>query len=70
MLNNTVPVYKMLDWLEAGSMGLQLWDLEALLAKEVKHVPVSYLELDVMLTMFEDLLNMILGTHHTISEEF
>jgi len=51
-------------------MGLQLWDLEALLAKEVKHVPVSYLELDEMLTMFEDLLDMILGTHHTISEEF
>ncbi len=43
-----------------------LSDLETLVAKEVKSVPVTYWELEIMLGMFGNLLIVLLGTTHTV----
>jgi len=42
------------DMLATGLVGVQLKDLEDLLAKEVKHIPVSYMELETTLSMFDN----------------
>jgi hypothetical protein len=43
-----------------------LSDSETLVAKEVKSVPVTYWELEIMLGMFGNLLIVLLGTTHTV----
>jgi len=56
--------------LEAGLVGLQLHDLEMLLAKAVRHIPVTYMKMETTLKMFGDLVNVMLGATHPILEEF
>ena len=58
------------DMLELGSIGLQLQDLETLLAKEVKHVPVTNMELNITLATFGDLLAVVLGPNHQVSAAY
>ena len=58
------------DMLESSSIGLQLQDLETLLAKEVKHAPITYMELNNTLAMFGDLLAVVLGPNHQVSAAY
>jgi len=58
------------DMLESSSIGLQLQDLETLLAKEVKHVPVTNMELNITLATFGDLLAVVLGPNHQVSAAY
>ena len=41
-----------------------------LLAKEMKHIPVTYMEMETMLEMFGELVNVMLGAMHLTLEEF
>ena len=58
------------DELEAGNVGLNLQDLRALKANEHKHIPLTFMELDVTLGSFGDLLAVLLGTNHTLYTSF
>jgi len=43
---------------------------KTLLAKEVKHIPVTYIEMETTLEMFGDLADVVLGAMHPILENF
>ena len=58
------------DELEGGTVGLNLQDLRALKANEHKHIPLTFMELDVTLGSFGDLLEVLLGTNHTLYTSF
>jgi hypothetical protein len=56
--------------LAAGEQALMLADLEALKAKEVQSVPLTYFKLERNLGMFGNLLGTVLGTTHTLTTAY
>jgi hypothetical protein len=56
--------------LTAGDATISLADLEALSAKEIRSVPVSYWELEKSLGMFGNLLGVILGPQHALTKAY
>jgi hypothetical protein len=53
--------------LQSGEQSLMLADLEALQAREVASIPLTYFELERNLGMFGTLLGTVLGNQHIIS---
>jgi hypothetical protein len=62
----TLENVQQFDELEGGKLGLTLQDLLALKAADVKHVPVTFMELDTTLASFGDLLVVTLGAQHAL----
>ena len=62
----TLATVQQFDALEGGKLGLTLQDLQTLKATEVKHVPLTFMELDTTLATFGDLLAVSLGTNHIL----
>jgi hypothetical protein len=60
-------LYGLLNSVEAT---ISLSDLEALSAKEVQSIPLTYWELEKMLGMFRNLIGVILGNDHPLTVEF
>jgi hypothetical protein len=56
--------------LTAGDATISLADLEALSAKEVRSVPVSYWELEKSLGMFGNLIGVTLGPQHALTKAY
>jgi len=56
--------------LQAGDHSVMLADLEALKAKEVQSIPVTYFELERNLGMFGNLLGTVLGTTHVLTTKY
>lgn len=56
--------------LTAGDAACSLADLEALAAKEIRSVPLTYWELEKCLGMFGNLIAVILGTTHPLVQAF
>ncbi len=56
--------------LAAGEQALMLADLEALKAKEVQSLPLTYFKLERNLGMFGNLLGTVLGTTHTLTTAY
>jgi hypothetical protein len=63
---NNVEVARLYGLLTAGDVTCSLADLEALSAKEVKSIPVTYWELESTIGMFGNLISIILGVHHPL----
>jgi len=59
-------VARLYGLLTMRNVSCTLSDSETLVAKEVKSVPVTYWELEIMLGMFGNLLIVLLGTTHTV----
>jgi hypothetical protein len=62
----TLATVQQIDALEGGKLGLTLQYLQTLKAIEVKHVPLTFMELDTTLATFGDLLAVSLGTNHVL----
>ena len=62
----TIENVQQFDELEGGKLGLTLQDLQTLKAAEVKHIPVTFMELDTTLASFGDLLVVTLGPQHVL----
>jgi len=62
----TLETVQQFDELEGGKLGLNLQDLQTLKSAEVKHVPLTFMELDTTLASFGDLLAVCLGTNHVL----
>jgi hypothetical protein len=58
------------DLLEDSRTGVALQDLEALLAKETKHVPLTFMETETTLALFGDLMVVLLGAPHVLCRAF
>jgi hypothetical protein len=56
--------------LASGEQSLLLADLEALKAKEIQSIPLTYFELERNLGMFGNLLGTVLGPAHTLTLAF
>jgi hypothetical protein len=56
--------------ISAGDTNCTLADLEALSAKEVRSVPLTYWELEKSLGMFRNLLGVMLGPIHPLTTAF
>jgi hypothetical protein len=54
------------DMLSSGEHGLLYSDLQALEAKEVHAVPLTYLELEKILGMLRNLIAVVLGDVHPL----
>jgi hypothetical protein len=65
-----LEVARLYGLLTAGDAACSLADLEALSAKEVHTIPVTYWELEVTLGMFGNLLAVLLGTQHPITTAY
>jgi hypothetical protein len=63
---NNVEVARLYGLLTAGDATCSLADLEALSAKEIKSIPVSYWELESTIGMFGNLISVILGIQHPL----
>jgi hypothetical protein len=58
------------DLMEANGFAIALSDLESLLAKEAKHVPITFTELELTLAIFGDLLVILLNVTHTVVKAY
>jgi hypothetical protein len=65
-----LEVARLYGLLTAGDAACSLADLEALSAKEVHSIPVTYWELEATLGMFGNLLAVLLGTQHPITTAY
>jgi len=63
---NNIEVARLYGLITMGDVSCSLSDLEALSAKEVRSVPLTYWELEVTLGMFGNLIGVILGTAHPL----
>ncbi len=63
---HNVEVARLYGLLTMGDVSVSLSDLEALSAKEVRSVPVTYWELEVTLGMFGNLIGVVLGPTHSL----
>jgi hypothetical protein len=61
------PTYGLLN---AGEQSLMLVDLEALKAKEVQAIPLTYFEFERNLSMFGNLLRTVLRTRHVLTKKY
>jgi len=55
---------------EAGAVGVSLADLQELRAKEVQHIPMNFLELEMTLGLFGNLMDVVLGPDHPLIQEY
>jgi len=62
-----MEVARLYGYLNAGETTVSLADLEALQAKEVRSVPLTYWELEKNLAMFGNLLGVVLGLPHPLT---
>lgn len=65
-----VEVARLYGLLTAGDATCTLADLEALNAKEIKSVPITYWELESTLGMFGNLMSVILGVRHPLATAY
>jgi hypothetical protein len=56
--------------LQEGATGVTLSDLQALEAKEVKSIPLTYFDLEKTLGMFGNLLQVVLGSDHPLTTNY
>ena len=66
----SLEIAKQYDALEGGAIRVSLHDLKDLTANEIKHVPVSFMETDLTLGGFGDLLAVTLGSTHVLYTAF
>jgi hypothetical protein len=65
-----LEVSRLYGLINSGEQSLMLSDLEALKAKEVQSIPVTYFELERNLGMFGSLLGTVLGSQHQLTTAF
>jgi len=65
-----MEVARLYGYLNAGETTVSLADLEALQAKEVRSVPLTYWELEKNLAMFGNLLGVVLGLPHPLTAAY
>jgi hypothetical protein len=65
-----LEVSRLYGLLNSGEQSLMLSNLEALKAKEIQSIPLSYFELEHNLGMFGNLLGTVLGTQHIITTTY
>jgi hypothetical protein len=63
-------VARLYGFLQAGDTSVSLGDLEALQAKEVRSVPLTYWELEKNLGAFGNILGVVLGTAHPLTTAY
>jgi cytochrome bd-type quinol oxidase subunit 1 len=63
---SNIEVARLYGLLTSGDATCSLKDLEALTAKEVRSVPVTYWELESNLGMFGNLIHVVLGSTHPL----
>jgi hypothetical protein len=56
--------------LQEGATGVTFSDLQALEAKEVKSIPLTYFDLEKTLGMFGNLLQVVLGSDHPLTTNY
>lgn len=61
-----LEVARLYGYLQTGDMAVSLKDLEALQAKEVRSVPVTYWELEKTISAFGNLMGVVLGLAHPL----
>jgi len=61
---------RMYSFLASGENTLMLADLELLKSKEVASVPLTYFELERNLSMFGNLLGVVLGCNHALTQAY
>jgi hypothetical protein len=65
-----LEVTRLYGYLTARDASISLADLEALQAKEVRYVPFTYWELETHLGSFGNLLRVVLGMTHPLSQAY
>jgi len=65
-----LEVSRLYGLLNSGGQALMLSDLEALKAKEVQAIPLTYFELERNLGMFGNLLGVVLGSQHILTTTY
>jgi hypothetical protein len=63
-------VARLYGYLQAGDTSVSLGDLEALQAKEVRSVPLTYWELEKNLGAFGNLMGVVLGLNHPLTAAY
>jgi hypothetical protein len=61
-----LEVARLYGYLQAGELAVSLQDLEALQAKEIRSVPLTYWELEKTLGAFGNLMGVVLGLTHPL----
>jgi hypothetical protein len=61
---------RLYGFLNSSETGVMLADLEALRAKEVRSVPLTYWELEKTMGMFGNLLGVVLGNQHPLTTTY
>jgi len=61
---------RMYSFLASGENALMLADLELLKSKEVASIPLTYFELERNLGMFGNLLGVVLGCNHALTQAY
>jgi hypothetical protein len=64
---SNAEIARLYGLINAGDTAYSLADLEALAAKEVRSVPLTYWELEKALGMFGNLLGVVIGTEHPLT---
>ena len=65
-----LEISRLYGLLNSGEQALMLADLEALKAKEVHSIPLTYFELERNLGMFGNLLGVVLGSQHSLTSAY
>jgi hypothetical protein len=65
-----IELARLYGLLSSGEHSLMLTDLQAIQAKEVQPIPLTYFELERNLGMFGNLLGTVLGSTHIITERY
>jgi len=68
--HTNLEVARLYSYLNSGDASISLADLEALQAKEVRSVPLTYWELEKHLGSFGNLLGVVLGMAHPLSQAY
>jgi hypothetical protein len=68
--HTNLEVARLYSYLNSGETSISLADLEALQAKEVRSVPLTYWELEKHLGSFGNLLGVVLGMAHPLSQAY
>ena len=66
----TLETAKTYSLLAEGSVGVDLADLEALKAKDIRNLPTTFFMLELCLGSFGNLLNMVLGVEHKLTTAY
>jgi len=68
--HTNLEVARLYSYLNSRDASISLADLEALQAKEVRSVPLTYWELEKHLGSFDNLLGAVLGMAHPLSQAY